>query len=61
MGRADHPTERVPGDADTLPAGADVNEADLDFTGMMMPPPGSGVPPLSADEKMTFARSDQLG
>ena len=28
---------------------------------MMMPPPGSGVPPLSEDEKMTFARWIDLG
>jgi len=58
---ADHPTETVPGDENTLPPGTDVNEADLDFTGMMMPPPGSGVPPLSEDEKMTFARWIDLG
>lgn len=58
---ADHPTEAVPGDASTLPAGADVNEADLDFTGTMMPPPGSGVPPLTIDEKMTIARWIALG
>ncbi len=58
---ADHPTESVPGDPDTLPAGAEINQADLDFTGLMMPPPGSGVPPLSADEKMTFARWIDLG
>ena len=30
---ADHPTESVPGDASTLPAGASANDADLDFTG----------------------------
>ena len=30
---ADHPTETVPGDASTLPAGAHPNRADLDFTG----------------------------
>ncbi|MGH7788399.1 MAG: dockerin type I repeat-containing protein, partial [Candidatus Binatia bacterium] len=58
---ADHPTESSPGDEDTLPPGADVNAADLDFIGQMMPPPGSGVPPLSEDEKMTFARWIDLG
>ncbi len=58
---ADHPTETVPGDAATLPAGAAINESDLDFTGSMMPPPGSGVPPLSEDEKMTIARWIDLG
>src|SRR5262249_44732333 len=51
----DHPTESVPGDARTLPSGADINQADLDFTGSMMPPPGSGVPSLTIDEKMIFA------
>ncbi len=30
---ADHPTEIVPGDAATLPPGADPNAADLDYTG----------------------------
>jgi hypothetical protein len=58
---ADHPTESVPGDPATLPAGADPNKADLDYTGDIMPPPGSGVPPLSEDEKMTFARWIDLG
>ncbi len=58
---ADHPTESVPGDPDTLPAGASINEADLDFTGQMMPPPGSGVPPLTEDEKITIARWIDLG
>ena len=58
---ADHPTESVPGDATTLPAGADPNAADLDFTGTIMPPPGGGVPALSEDEKMTIARWIDLG
>ena len=58
---ADHPTESVPGDAATLPPGADPNAADLDFTGTIMPPPGSGVPALSEDEKMTIARWIDLG
>jgi hypothetical protein len=58
---ADHPTESVPGNAATLPAGAVPNEADLDFTGTIMPPPGSGVPDLTIDEKMTFARWIDLG
>ena len=44
---ADHPTESVPGDPSTLPAGADPNAADLDYTGTMMPPPGSPVAPLT--------------
>jgi hypothetical protein len=58
---ADHPTERVPGDASTLPAGADPNMADIDFTGTIMPPPGSGVPPLTENEKMMIARWIDLG
>ncbi len=58
---ADHPTESTPGDAATLPAGADRSFADLDFTGTMMPPPGSGVPPLSEYQKQTIARWIDLG
>jgi hypothetical protein len=58
---ADHPTESSPGNAATLPPGANANAADLDYTGDMMPPPGSGVPPLSEDEKMVFARWIDLG
>jgi hypothetical protein len=57
----DHPTESTPGDAGTLPPGATINEADLDFTGDIMPPPDSGVPALSEDEKMMFARWIDLG
>lgn len=58
---ADHPTESVPGDAGTLPAGADPNDADLDFTGEIMPPPGAGVPPLSHAERLTIVRWIDLG
>ncbi len=57
----DHPTESVTGDASTLPAGADPNHADIDYTGTIMPPPGSGYPPLSEDEKIMFARWIDLG
>lgn len=57
----DHPTEATPGDAGTLPNGAQPNEADLDYTGDIMPPPGSGVSPLTIDEKMLFARWIDLG
>jgi hypothetical protein len=56
-----HPTEAVPGDRGTLPPGADPNEADLDYTGDIMPPPGSAVPALTEDEKMLFARWIDLG
>ncbi len=58
---ADHPTEAVPGNASTVPPGATVSEADLDFTGEIMPPLGSGYPPLTHDEKATFARWIDLG
>jgi hypothetical protein len=58
---ADHPTESVPGNPATLPPGANPSAADLDYTGAQMPPPGSGVPALSEDEKMTFARWIDLG
>ncbi len=61
---ADHPTEAVPGNASTLPSGGDrteINMADIDYTGTIMPPPGSGVPALTEDEKMLFARWIDLG
>ncbi|MEZ5314037.1 MAG: hypothetical protein R2862_10525 [Thermoanaerobaculia bacterium] len=58
---ADHPTESVPGDPSTLPPGTDLSSTDLDFTGTIMPPPGSGAPALSEDEKMTIARWIDLG
>ncbi|HEY2775055.1 MAG TPA: hypothetical protein VGK20_13490 [Candidatus Binatia bacterium] len=58
---ADHPTETTPGNAATLPPGASANDADLDFTGTIMPPVGSGVAALTIDEKMTIARWIDLG
>ena len=58
---ADHPTESQLGNAATLPQGADPNEADIDYTGDPMPPPGGPVPPLTADEKLTFVRWIDLG
>ncbi len=58
---ADHPTESSPGNAGTLPAGANPNAADLDYTGTIMPPPTSGVAGLSEDEKMLIARWIDLG
>ncbi len=58
---ADHPTETVPGDPSTLPAGTSANEADLDYTGTIMPPPSSPYPALSEEEKRTFARWIDLG
>lgn len=57
----DHPTESTPGDASTLPGGANPNEADIDFVGTMMPPPDSGVKPLTEDEKLTLVRWIDLG
>ena len=57
---ADHPTEAVPGDASTLPRRV-APDADLDYTGTIMPPPGSGVPPLTPEERLTIARWIDLG
>ncbi|TXD39303.1 hypothetical protein FRC98_02575 [Lujinxingia vulgaris] len=57
----DHPSASVPGDASTLPEGAHPNDSDLDYIGELMPPPGSDVPALTHDEKMTIARWIDLG
>ncbi len=57
----DHPTETAPGDAATLPRGANPRDADVDYTGAMMPPPDSGVPPLTGEEKLTIVRWIDLG
>jgi hypothetical protein len=57
----DHPTEIIPGDPKTLPLGTKTIQADIDYTGTSMPPPGSGSPPLSEDEKLLFARWIDLG
>ena len=57
----DHPTEKTPGDASTLPEGANPNEADIDFVGNSMPPSDSAVPPLTASERLTIARWVDLG
>ena len=53
---ADRPTEAVPGDPTTFPAGANTDEADLDFVGTIMPPPGASAGPLSYEEKLTITR-----
>ncbi|MCB1043628.1 MAG: hypothetical protein KDC35_11840 [Acidobacteria bacterium] len=65
---ADHPTEAVPGVAATLPMGANPNDADLDYVGDPMPPPGSlhpvtgdPIPGLTADEKLMIATWVDLG
>jgi hypothetical protein len=58
---ADHPTESVPGDAGTLPPGAQVNNADLDFVASTAHPAGLGVATLTADQKITLARWIDLG
>jgi len=39
---ADHPTEFTPGNPSGLPSGVDINATDLDYTGMIMPPPNPG-------------------
>ena len=56
---ASHPTESTPGNAATLPPGADANAADLDYSGNVMPPPPAM--PLSEDEKLLFVRWIDLG
>lgn len=56
---ASHPTESVPGNAATLPPGANASEADLDFTGSIMPPPPATA--LTEDEKLTIVRWIDLG
>jgi len=56
----DHPTEKVPGVASTLKNGS-INEADLDYKGTIMPPPDSGVKPLTEEQKMTIVRWIDLG
>ncbi len=56
----DHPTERAPGDASTLPRGAEANDADLDFDGKICPPPGT-APALTGEEKRAIARWIDLG
>lgn len=58
---ADHPTESTPGDPAALPQGANANDADIDFTGTIMPPPASGVPALTEDDKLTIIRWIDLG
>lgn len=58
---ADHPTESVPGDPATFPPGQGIAHGDIDYTGTIMPPPGSGVPPLTDAEKMAFVRWIDLG
>ena len=57
----DHPTESVPGDASTLPTDTSPNDADIDYLGTIMPPPDSGYPALSENEKRTIARWIDLG
>jgi hypothetical protein len=58
---SDHPTESVPGNAGTLPGGAQINQADLDFTPSASHPAGVGVAGLTIDQKMTLARWVDLG
>lgn len=57
----DHPTEKIPGDPGSLKANVNPNDCDLDYTGSIMPPPDSGVPPLTEKQKMTIARWIDLG
>ena len=57
---SERPTEGVPGDASTIPAGVDWSECDLDYSGETMPPPDSGIT-LTWDERMKIARWVDLG
>ncbi|MGJ8662620.1 MAG: hypothetical protein ACSHWU_03170, partial [Marinicella sp.] len=57
---SDHPTESTPGDASSLPVGANTNDADLDFVPSTAHPAG-GMLTLSMTEKMTVARWIDLG
>lgn len=56
---SDHPSETVPGDAQTF-TGGDPNAGDIDYTGTLMPPVDSSLT-LSNAEKMTIARWIDLG
>ncbi|MFK7958348.1 MAG: hypothetical protein AB8B96_19800 [Lysobacterales bacterium] len=56
----DHPTESTPGDASTLPQGANANNADLDYVPSSAHPAG-GMPSLTRAQRMTFARWIDLG
>ncbi|MEO6324659.1 MAG: hypothetical protein ABIT01_01015, partial [Thermoanaerobaculia bacterium] len=57
---ADRPTETVPGDPATIPAGAAWPDCDLDYVGEAMPPPSSGLT-LTWAERMTIARWIDIG
>lgn len=57
----DHPTEKVPGDPNSVKNGVDINDCDIDYTGTIMPPPNSKYAPLTEDEKMTIVRWIDLG
>jgi hypothetical protein len=57
---ADHPTESTPGNAATLPPGAQINDADIDFIPSTAHPAG-GMTALTADQKIMLARWIDLG
>ena len=57
---SDHPTAAIPGDETSLPQGVNSNTADIDFIASTAHPIG-GLPGLTMDEKMTFARWIDLG
>jgi len=57
---SDHPTATIPGDAASIPGGANPNLADLDFIPSTAHPTG-GMSGLSNDQKMTIARWIDLG
>jgi hypothetical protein len=55
------PSEAIPGDPTSAPPGSRKEMLDLDYTGTIMPPPDSGVPPLTEEEKMLIGRWIDLG
>jgi hypothetical protein len=57
---AERPTEAIPGDRSTIPAGVDYTQCDLDYAGEIMPPVSSGLT-LTWDERMKIARWIDLG
>ena len=56
----DRPTERVPGDPATIPAGVSWDACDLDYVGTVMPPADSGLS-LTWEERMKIVRWIDLG
>ena len=56
---SDRPTETIPGDPNSFPAGENPAYADIDYIGDIMPPPGHGT--LTFAEKMMISRWIDMG